>query len=206
MAGPDQNAIARLRQTAQALGVDWAETTPLVTFVPTLDQHDPIHAALMLAIRRAGPGASYATYQEGVVPWHAAMAATYVHATAPLRRLADRYVVRAALEIANGRPVPVAVSQAFERLPATMARADALAGRIGRAAIDLAEASLLAGKEGTVYSAIVTEVDDRWAKIQLRDLPVIGRVAAGGVAPGDPVDVRLASIDTRRRTIAFERS
>jgi exoribonuclease R len=160
----------------------------------------------MLAIRRAGPGASYATYQEGVVPWHAAMAATYVHATAPLRRLADRYVVRAALEIANGRPVPVAVSQAFGRLPATMARADALAGRIGRAAIDLAEASLLAGKEGTVYSAIVTEVDDRWAKIQLRDLPVIGRVAAGGVAPGDPVDVRLASIDTRRRTVAFERS
>ena len=36
------------------------------------------------------------------MPWHAAMSATYAHATAPLRRLADRYVVRATLAIANG--------------------------------------------------------------------------------------------------------
>jgi exoribonuclease R len=45
-------------------------------------------------------------WRDGIVPWHAAMAATYAHATAPLRRLADRYVVRAALAIANGRSVP----------------------------------------------------------------------------------------------------
>ena len=60
----------------------------------------------MLAIRRAGDGASYVPFRDGAVPWHAAMAATYAHATAPLRRLADRYVVRAALAIANGQRVP----------------------------------------------------------------------------------------------------
>ena len=60
----------------------------------------------MLAIRRASGGADYVPYRTGVVPWHSAMAATYVHATAPLRRLADRYVVRAALAVANGEPVP----------------------------------------------------------------------------------------------------
>ena len=38
-------------------------------------------------------GACYVPYREGVTPWHAAVAATYAHATAPLRRLADRYVV-----------------------------------------------------------------------------------------------------------------
>ena len=59
-----------------------------------------------------------------MIPWHAAMAATYAHATAPLRRLADRYVVRAALAVANGQPVPAAVSEAFQRLPATMAKAE----------------------------------------------------------------------------------
>ena len=54
-----------------------------------LDPQDPRQAAFMLAIRRSSPGASYAPYQDGVVPWHAAMAATYAHATAPLRRLVD---------------------------------------------------------------------------------------------------------------------
>ncbi len=47
----------------------------------------------------------------------------------PLRRLADRYVVEAALAVANGRPVPEAVQAAFERLPDVMQKADALAGR-----------------------------------------------------------------------------
>ena len=46
-------------------------------------------ATMMLAIRRAGTGATYAPYRDGMVPWHAAMAATYTHATAPLRRLPD---------------------------------------------------------------------------------------------------------------------
>ena len=62
--------------------------------------------SFMLAIRRAGAPAGYMPYKDGVVPWHSAMAATYVHATAPLRRLADRYVVEATLAIANGGPVP----------------------------------------------------------------------------------------------------
>ena len=35
-------------------------------------------------------------YREGKVPRHSAMAATYAHATAPLRRLGDRYVGLAA--------------------------------------------------------------------------------------------------------------
>jgi exoribonuclease R len=56
----------------------------------------------MLAIRRAGRGASYVPWRAGEVPWHSAMAATYAHCTAPLRRLADRYVLQAILAIANG--------------------------------------------------------------------------------------------------------
>jgi exoribonuclease R len=79
---------------------------------------DPAQAAFMLAIRRAGQGASYSPIAPGVIPWHAAMAATYAHATAPLRRLADRYVVRATLAIANGRNLcRTMVTEAFTRLP-----------------------------------------------------------------------------------------
>ena len=95
------------------------------------------------------------------------MAATYAHATAPLRRLADRYVVGAALAIANGQPVPEAVAAAFDALPKVMARADARGGQIERAVIDLAEAVMLKGREGEVFEAVVTDVDERGVRIQL---------------------------------------
>ena len=55
--------------------------------------------------------------REGRKPWHSAMAATYAHATAPLRRLADRYVVEAALAVANSEPVPDDVAVRFDALP-----------------------------------------------------------------------------------------
>jgi exoribonuclease R len=137
-----------------------------------------------------------------VKPWHAPMAATYAHATAPLRRLADRYVIRAALAVANGQPVPPVVTDAFTRLPKVMARADALSGRIARAVVDLAEAKLLQARVGDTFAAVITDRDERGARIQLRDLPVVARVNASG-EPGDTLDVRLTSADPATRTIGF---
>ncbi|WP_404339016.1 RNB domain-containing ribonuclease [Sphingomonas sp. MMS12-HWE2-04] len=206
MAEPDAAAVARLRNTARAFGIAWPEEQPLAGFEPGLDPADPGQAALMLAIRRAGQGASYAPWQQGVIPWHAAVAASYAHATAPLRRLADRHVVRAALAVANGKPVPAVVEDAFARLPKTMARADALAGQIDRAVIDLAEAVMLHGREGEVFAAIVTDIDPRGARIQLRDVPVVTRVDAAGVVPGATIRVRLLQADPTRRTLQFERA
>jgi exoribonuclease R len=77
------------------------------------------------------------------------MAATYAHATAPLRRLADRYVIEAMLAIANGRPVPDEVTAAFTTLPAAMAKGEQRANSVDRAVIDLAEAVLLSERVGT---------------------------------------------------------
>ena len=94
MSRPDERAQARLRLTADAFGLAWPAMMPLDQFERQLDGHDPRDAAFMLAVRRAGQGASYAPYRAGEIPWHAAVAATYCHATAPLRRLADRYVVQ----------------------------------------------------------------------------------------------------------------
>ncbi|HEX8448672.1 MAG TPA: RNB domain-containing ribonuclease, partial [Allosphingosinicella sp.] len=160
----------------------------------------------ILAIQRAGQGASYVPFREGETPWHSAVAATYAHATAPLRRLADRYVVRAALAIANGRPVPAAVAEAFEKLPDVMARADSIGSRIERAAVDLAEAVLLRGREGEVFEAVATEVDGRAARIQLSDLPVVARVSAEGIRAGRRLRVRLVEADPDRRSVKFEAS
>jgi exoribonuclease R len=205
MAPPDERAIRRLRFTARAFGLAWPAEETLGQFQKNLSAADPRQAAFMLAIRRAGEGARYAPYQAGIVPWHVAMAATYVHATAPLRRLADRYVVRAALAIANGQPVSDLVTQAFVKLPPVMARADVLGGQIERAVIDLAEAVMLKGSEGQLFPAVVTDIDDRGARMQLCDQPVVARVDAHGVQPGDAITVRLISTDAERRLISFQR-
>jgi exoribonuclease R len=205
MAEPDERAVKRLRHTARAFGLEWPAAATLAQFERTLDPADPRQAAFMLAIRRAGNGASYQPWRDGAPPWHAAMAATYAHATAPLRRLADRYVVQATLAVANAQSVPDNVTQAFEKLPGVMARADGLAGQIERAVVDLAETVMLAGEEGRNFQAVVTDEDDRGARIQLVDLPIVARVVAHGVSPGDEIRVKLTDVDPMRRTLAFQR-
>jgi exoribonuclease R len=204
MAAPDDAAIARLRLTAHAFRLAWPDAISLEDYERTLDPADPAQAAFMLAIRRAGQGASYTPYAPGVTPWHAAMAATYAHATAPLRRLADRYVVRATLAIANGQPVPQMVTDAFTRLPKVMARADARSGQIDRAVIDLAEAVMLQGRVGEAFAAIITDVTEHDMRFQLRDLPIVARTRITGAAPGDAVQLRLTAADTVAGTTAFE--
>jgi exoribonuclease R len=205
MAEPDERAVKRLRHTARAFGLEWPAAATLDQFERTLDSADARQAAFMLAVRRAGRGASYVPWREDVVPWHAAMAATYAHATAPLRRLADRYVVRAALAIANGQKVPAVVAEAFFKLPKVMERADALGGQVERAVIDLAEAVMLQGREGQVFPGIVTDVDDRGVRIQLRDLPVVARVSARRVEPGDELRLELTAAIPDQRVVTFKR-
>ena len=204
MAPPDASKVQRLRSAAQALGLSWPASTSLRDYQRTLDPGDRQQAALMLEIRRAGSGASYQPYEEGVVPWHEAMAATYAHATAPLRRLADRYVVRCALAIANGQPVPQAVTEAFARLPTVMGRADARASQINHAAIDLAEAVMLKGRQGEMFKAVVTDVADQRMRVQLSNMPVVANVKASGFRQGDGLTLRLVSADPDQRSIVFQ--
>jgi exoribonuclease R len=133
------------------------------------------------------------------------MAATYAHATAPLRRLADRYVVDATLAVANGQAVPAATQAAFAALPAVMNKSGARAAQVERAVVDLAETALLAGREGEHFDAQVTDVGENGARIQLCDLPVVARVTARDAPPGTAVKVRLDAADPVRRTLAFTR-
>jgi exoribonuclease R len=203
MSEPDNGKVEGLRNAARALGLTWPRVVGLRDYQKTLDPADPKQAALMLEIRRASPGASYQPYQEGVVPWHEAMAATYAHATAPLRRLADRYVVRCTLAIVNGQAVSQAVTDAFAKLPKVMGRADGHASQISRAAIDLAEAVMLAGREGETFAASVIDLTDRGVRVQLADLPVVANVNASGVARGADLRLTLLSADPNQRRIVF---
>lgn len=204
MPEPDDWAIRRLRQSAKALGVDWPKAMGLEERTRELDPNDPKQAAFMLAARRVGARASYAQFHAGERPWHSAMRATYVHATAPLRRLADRYVTEAALAVANGRAVPDFVTAAFERLPDVMNRADAKAGQVDSAVLELAEAIVLACRVGDQFAGTVIDVDkQRGARIQIADPAVITRVPDKGLQIGASVRLRLDEANPAVRLTRF---
>lgn len=216
---PGARSIARLRHTAQAFGLHWPAGQSLADFRRTLGRTDPRANAFLLAVRRAGGGASYRALDSssraldassraldpGERPWHSAMAATYAHATAPLRRLADRYVVDAAVAVAAGQPVDQRVAEAFDALPKVMARAEAVANRADRTVIELAEAVILAGREDELFDAVVVDEDRDGAVIQLVDPAVLATVHARHVDPGDRLRVRLVSVDVPARMIEFHR-
>jgi exoribonuclease R len=157
----------------------------------------------MLEIRRAGHGASYAPFADGAPPWHSAIEAAYVHATAPLRRLADRYVIEGALALVQSGALPDGIDETFRALPPVMARAAGIAGRIERATLDLAEAVLLEDREGETFRAVVTGIEERGARLQLLDIPVVTRLAADGLAENELVEVRLVAADPATRETRF---
>jgi exoribonuclease R len=102
--------------------------------------------------------------------------------------------------------VPESAAAAFPKLPDVMERADVRGGQIERAAIDLAETVVLHGREGVTFDAVVTDVDERGARIQLCKLPVIARVPEKGAETGDEIQVRLVSADIDRRELRFEQA
>jgi exoribonuclease R len=124
----------------------------------------------------------------------------YAHATAPLRRLADRYLLDALV----GEPTP---PDELERLAATMEAADARGARYERELVDLVESAVLAPRIGEELDAVVLTADERSARIQIADPPILGTLAGGGgLPPGEPVRVRLAAADPENGRIAFERA
>ena len=201
----DDRHMRRLRLSARAFGLDWPTDVPLDVFERSLPRDDPRTSAFLIAVRRAAGGASYAPFEPDVRPWHAAVAATYAQATAPLRRLQDRYVIEATLAVVNGGEVPDAVAAAFELLPPAMARAEQRANRAERLALDLAEAVVLADREGEIFEAVVVDEGEWGVEIQICEPAILTRITARRVDPGDDLRVRLVAADPSRRRIEFER-
>ena len=197
---PDDKALARLRRQAAALGAPWPEGTAYPDFVRSLDPDVPAHAALMREAAAAGRGASYTAF-DGTAPedaQHFAIAAPYAHATAPLRRLQDRFVSECCLAVSRATSPPPWVRAGLAALPDAMAAGARRANAVERAVVDLVEAVVLAGREGERFDAVV--VDD--GLVQLRDPAVRGKVE-GWPAPGTEVVVRLERADPDAREVAF---
>ena len=208
MPEPHPAALRMLHHSAEALGVNWPKQMSLHEVDRTLDPTDPRHAAFALAARRAGGGATYATFEPDVVPWHAAVAATYAHATAPLRRLADRYVLDlVCLLDSGGSPSPSDLAN-LAALPDIMERAETIQSHVDRSVLDMVEAVTLEHRIGEVFDAAVVDVERGRdaARIQLADPVVVASVKVTGATPGEHVRVKLVSADPAARQVHFELS
>ena len=83
-----------------------------------------------------------------------------------------------------------------------MAGSDRRTHEVERAVIDLVEATVLAGRVGEVFDAVVLDADEKRSTVVLSELAVQAR-CDGRLPPGERVRVRLVSADPATRTVRF---
>lgn len=205
MPPPPAHVVGSLRRSALALGVPWPESSSYAEIVRGLDASVPAQAAVLRLASVLFRGAGYVAF-DGVPPAqqvHSAVAAPYAHATAPLRRLADRYVSECCLAACAGIETPDWARTALPSLPRLMAEADQRAHAADRAVIDIAETLVLQHRVGEVFRGVVVEATPQRAEVQLVDPAVRGRVVGDGLELGAVVNARLTTCDVVRRRIEF---
>ncbi|MFB6439910.1 RNB domain-containing ribonuclease [Streptomyces sp. NPDC056411] len=207
-------SVARLRLTARALGVDWPHHTSYSALIRTLDPRRAAHAAFLQECTALLRGAGYTVF-DGTPPsasqaLHAAVAAPYAHATAPLRRLADRYTSELCLAASAGAEPPAWVRGALPALPREMEAGAQRANQVERACVDLVEAALLRDRIGETFEALVVDIQEKdptHGTVHLYDPAVIGPVETTPEGPALPlghhIQVRLAEADPGRDPVRF---
>ncbi|MCU1589756.1 MAG: ribonuclease [Frankiales bacterium] len=201
----DEESVASLRRSALALGLPWPEGTPYGDVISGLDPAQPAAAALLTLATRLLRGAAYTAFDGAppAQPLHSAVAAAYAHCTAPLRRLADRYVSEVCVALCAGQAVPDWARAALPVLPEEMAAADKRAHEIDRAIVDLAEAVVLAPRVGETFQAVVVESGPKGGAVQLTEPAVRARCEGANLPLGETISVRLEVADPSTRKVSF---
>ncbi|HYN93862.1 MAG TPA: RNB domain-containing ribonuclease [Pilimelia sp.] len=213
MPSPSREAVDRLRAAAHALGIDWPEGVSAGAVIAAVDAAQPRGAAFLDQAAELMRGAGYTAFdgQPPAQSTHGGVGGPYAHVTAPLRRLADRYATEVCLALHAGRPVPQWAREALPKLPKVMADTDRVASAAARAAVDLTEAVVLAGRVGERFDAAVVDVDAPRAGQPDRrpggtvaiDEPAVRARCEGELPLGERVSVRLVTADPARRQVLF---
>ncbi len=197
---PERRAVEALRRTAHALGIAWAPAETLRDLQRRMDPENFSHQRFLLDARRAGGRARYAVYNSEKPAWHSAIGATYAHATAPMRRLADRYVLDLADCLANNRTVPPTLTNQLLQLPAIMDRCEGRASNVDRAVVDLLEAVSLQHRIGEILEAEVVDAEN--GIVQTHDSAIRAKATKLPKAEnGAIVRVRIDVADPTTRTV-----
>ena len=169
---PRPERVQMLRLTAQALQIHWPDAMAYDEFVRGLNPKQPLHAVLLQQAARVTGGARYVAFEGEIHAWHSAIAASYAHTTAPLRRLADRYVLDLLVALATGKRPDQAMIETLYQLPPVMSEADRLSRQLETAIVDFAEARLMQDRIGEVFTAMVISLRQEGATVQITDPPL----------------------------------
>lgn len=202
---PPASAVKLLRRTAELLGVSWPDGASPAKVIDSVDRVDPKDVAFLEQAAHLLRGAGYAPF-EGEVPEqpaHAGVGAVYAHATAPLRRLVDRYVSEVCLSIGSGVPVPKWVRAALPGLPQVMSGASARDSRVEHAVVDTVEAILLAKRMDETFPAVVIDSGKDAATVVLDDPAVRAKCDGVGMGLGDRVQVKVLVADPDQHLVKF---
>ena len=123
LAPADPRDVKRLRRVASGLGGDVARRGGLPRLHPTVSTRPwppRPRCSTPAPCCCAAPATSRSPTACRSSRAHAALASTYSHVTAPLRRLVDRYAGEVCVALSAGEPVPAWVLERFEELPSTM--------------------------------------------------------------------------------------
>lgn len=207
---PEPQSLQRLRITAKALAIDWPPAQSYPDFIRSLDPTKDAHVAMLTACTTVLRGAGYVAFNGELPaqPMQWALAAEYTHATAPLRRLVDRYTGEVCIALCAKQPVPAWALAALPGLPVTMQASGHRARQYEKAVLDLAEAGVLAARVGQTFTGAIVEVsssDPRKGVVIVRDPAIEASVSSASALPlGADVEVRLVEADPASRTTRFE--
>ena len=197
MPEPDDAAFAAFRHQTEALGRPWTDGT-YGEYLRSLDRSDPMTLPVLEAAASLFRGAGYLVF-DGKPPAdavQAAIGAPYAHATAPLRRLVDRWVLAICLPVSTGQAVPEWVRCSLGDLPALMQDSGRRAAQLDADTVNRVEAALLTPLVGQAIEATVLELRGERAAVQIADPAVTATAPVPpGAKPGDAVRLRVVRVD-----------
>lgn len=205
---PDARTVQQLRRTARALDIDWPDHVGYAERVRELRPDTPERAALLAQSARGLRGAGYVAFHDHELPdhpEHSAIASTYAHVTAPLRRLCDRFANEIVVSVCADLEPPEWAVAGLDEMPSLMGRATSKDRALERAMIDFVEALVLEARVGDRFTGVVTDVEEGRARIQLRQPAVVAHMDKDGLELGDLVEVEVTLADPRERIVELAR-
>jgi VacB/RNase II family 3'-5' exoribonuclease len=219
---PDESTVRQFRQAARALGVDARDEQSPGEILASLKPDDPKTLALNSAATKLLRGSGHFAFSPDNPPenngatWHAGVASQYAHATAPIRRLGDRFVSEVALAFGGEwvaldgsaqvtGDVPAEIADALPELPGLLQNSGRVAASVENECINLAEAVALQDAVGEEFDAGLLRGGDgdHHAEVFVTEPPVIAQ-CRGDVPAGEHVRVRLVEPDVAKLRVRFE--
>lgn len=206
MPKPDEKSFDAFRLQTAALGRPWT-SGEYGEYLRGLDRADPLTLPVLEAASMLFRGAGYVAFDGGApsATLQAAIGAPYAHATAPLRRLVDRWSLVICLAVSRGEEVPAWTRDSLAALPALMQESGQRASRLNAATVNAVEAALLTPFVGSMIDATVIESRGERATIQIAAPAVTASAPLpSGAKPGDVVRLRVVRADIGRGEVEFE--